>query len=113
MAIVKPEQLDFSGKKFSMILYGSPGVGKTTLALSAPNPLLIDFDRGISRVRANHRTASIQSTTYEEVLKDIASPEAKEYETIVVDTGGSFVTFLQDWAIRTNPSQNQIGRAHV
>lgn len=107
MAIVKPEQLDFSGKKFSMILYGSPGVGKTTLALSAPNPLLIDFDRGISRVRANHRTASIQSTTYEEVLKDIASPEAKEYETIVVDTGGSFVTFLQDWAIRTNPSQNQ------
>lgn len=107
MAIVKPEQLDFSGKKFSMLIYGLPGVGKTTLALSAPKPLLLDFDRGISRVKANHRTASVQSATYEEVLNDLRSPEAKEFETIVVDTGGSFITFLQDWAIRTNPAQNQ------
>lgn len=105
--IKKPEELTFEGKKFSMILYGAPGVGKTTLALSAPNPILIDFDRGISRVKAPHRKATIVCETYEEVLKDINSPEMKEFETIVIDTGGSFVTFLQDWAMRSNPAVNK------
>ena len=30
--IKKPEDMDFSGQHFSMIIYGSPGLGKTTLA---------------------------------------------------------------------------------
>lgn len=53
--IKKPNEMTFTDKKFSMILYGAPGVGKTTLALSAPDPILIDFDRGVSRVKAYHR----------------------------------------------------------
>lgn len=101
--IVKPEAMDFSQQRFSAIIYGSPGVGKTTLALSAPSPILIDFDRGVSRVRAQHRKATIVCSTYEEVLRDVRSPEMAEYETIVIDTGGSFVTFLKDWAFRTQP----------
>ena len=32
MAIVRPESMDFSKQTFSMIIYGSPGVGKTTLS---------------------------------------------------------------------------------
>ena len=53
--ILTPEKMDFSRQTFSAIIYGSPGIGKTTLACSAPKPLLIDFDRGVSRVRADHR----------------------------------------------------------
>lgn len=105
--IVKPENMSFDDKKFSMILYGSPGVGKTTLALSAPDPVLIDFDRGMSRVKAQHRKPAIFCDTYEDVLKDLESPEMLEFQTIVVDTGGSFVTYLQDWAMRDNPSVNR------
>ena len=105
--IIKPENMSFDGKKFSMILYGSPGVGKTTLALSAPEPVLIDFDRGMSRVKAQHRKPAIFCNTYEEVLTDLDSPEMKDFQTIVVDTGGSFITYLQDWAMRSNPSQNR------
>ena len=105
--IVSPENMSFSDKKFSMILYGSPGIGKTTLALSAPNPVLIDFDRGLSRVRSQHRKPAIFCDTYEDVLNDLESTEMKQFQTIVVDTGGSFVTYLQDWAMRTNPAQNR------
>lgn len=104
--IKKPEEMTFDNKKFSMIIYGAPGVGKTTLALSAPNPVIIDFDRGISRVKAQHRKATIVCNTYEEVLEDLKSPEMAEFETVIIDTGGSFVTFLQDWAMRVNPAVN-------
>lgn len=103
MAIVRPENMDFSTQNFSAIIYGSPGVGKTTLALSAPDPVLIDFDHGVSRVRAQHRTPTIMCSTYEEVLQDIKSPDMRDFKTIVIDTGGSFVTFLKDWAYRTKP----------
>jgi hypothetical protein len=105
--IKQPIDMSFSDKKFSMILYGSPGLGKTTLALSAPAPVLIDFDRGVSRVKAYHRKTTIVCQTYEEVLEDIRSPEIKDCQTIIIDTGGSFVTYLQDWAMRTNPAQNR------
>ncbi len=109
MALVRPENMDFSGQKFSAIIYGSPGVGKTTLALSAPAPVLIDFDRGISRVRANHRCPTIMCDTYEEVMADIKSPEMAEFQTIVIDTGGSFVTFLKDWAMRVKGAVQKNG----
>lgn len=105
--IKQPIDMSFSDKKFSMILYGSPGLGKTTLALSAPAPVLIDFDRGVSRVKAYHRKTTIVCQTYEEVLEDIRSPEIKDCETIIIDTGGSFVAYLQDWAMRANPAQNR------
>ncbi len=101
--IVQPEAMNFSQQRFSAIIYGSPGIGKTTLALSAPDPILIDFDRGISRVRAQHRRATIICDTYEDVQRDIHSKEIADYQTIIIDTGGSFVTFLKDWAFRTQP----------
>lgn len=105
--IVKPENMSFDNKKFSMILYGSPGVGKTTLALSAPDPVLIDFDRGMSRVKSQHRKPAIFCETYEDVLNDLESPDMKDFQTVIVDTGGSFITYLQDWAMRANPAVNK------
>lgn len=107
MAILQPAEMDFSNQKFSMIISGSPGIGKTTLALSAPDPVLIDFDKGVARVRAAHRKTTIEADTYEEVLKDLESPQVKACQTIVIDTGGSFVTYLQDWVMRDNPSLNR------
>lgn len=101
--IVQPESMDFSKQRFSAIIYGPPGVGKTTLALSSPAPILIDFDRGVSRVRAQHRKATIVCANYEDVVSDIRSPEMADFETVIIDTGGSFITFLKDWAFRTKP----------
>ncbi len=111
MAIIRPEAMDFSKQTFSAIIYGSPGIGKTTLALSAPSPVLIDFDHGVSRVAARHRAPTIMCGTYEEVLADVKSPDMKEFETIIIDTGGSFVTYLKDWAFRTkNDAKTKTGQ---
>lgn len=109
MAIVKPENMDFSDKTFSMIIYGSPGVGKTTLALSAPDPLLIDVDRGVSRVRAEHRKDTSVCSSYKEILADLHSPEMAAYKTIIIDTGGSMIAFLKDWAMNEKGAKTKSG----
>ena len=107
--IVKPENMNFSDKTFSMIIYGSPGVGKTTLALSAPDPILLDFDRGVSRVRAEHRKDTSVCNSYKEVLADLQSPAMSEYKTVIIDTGGSLVTFLKDWAMNEKGAKTKSG----
>ena len=40
--ITSPTDIRFDDKKLSVIIAGVPGIGKTTLALSSPKPLLID-----------------------------------------------------------------------
>ena len=106
MAIIKPTEMNFKDKNIIMIISGLPGTGKTTLALSAPDVLLIDADEGMSRVKPEHRRDSSISKTYEEVLDDIRSAEGI-YKTIVIDTAGALIDMIKDWAIRTDPKASK------
>lgn len=99
MPIVQPEEMNFSDKNLIMIISGLPGTGKTTLALSAPDVLLIDTDKGMARVNKEHRKAASICTTYEEVLADIKAAEGK-YNTIVIDTCGKLIDYMKDWVVR-------------
>lgn len=106
MPIVKPTEMDFSDKNIIMIISGLPGTGKTTLALSAPNVLLIDTDEGMARVNPAHRKDASICKTYEEVLSDIKAAEGT-YKTIVVDTTGALIEYMKDWAMRTDPKASK------
>lgn len=104
--IVKPENMDFSNKNIIMIISGLPGVGKTTLALSAPDVVLIDADEGMARVNPAHRKDSSMVKTYEELLSDIKSFEW-HYKTVVIDTCGALIDLMKDWAMRTEPTASK------
>lgn len=104
--IVKPEEMNFSDKNIILIVSGAPGTGKTTLALSAPNVLLIDADEGMARVNPAHRKDSSICKAYEELLADIKAAEGR-YKTIVIDTGGALIEMMKDWAMRTEPTANK------
>lgn len=104
--IVKPENMDFSNKNIIMIISGLPGVGKTTLALSAPDVILIDADEGMSRVKPEHRKDSSMIKTYEELLADIKSFEGR-YKTVVIDTCGTLIGLMKDWAMRNEPAASK------
>ena len=111
MAIKRPEQMDFSEKTFTMIIAGSPGIGKTTLAMSAPDPILFDLDRGVSRIRAEHRGLTSEADTYEELLADMASAEYRAAKSVILDTGGSLIQLMQPWAKKQDPKAARDGRA--
>lgn len=106
MAIVKPTEMDFSNKNIVMIISGLPGVGKTTLALSAPDVVLIDADEGMARINPAHRKDASICKTYEELINDTKS-FAGTYKTVVIDTGGALIELMKDWAMRTDPKASK------
>jgi len=107
MAIVKPSAMDFSGKNVIMIISGLPGTGKTTLALSAPDVLLIDCDEGLARVAPAHRKDASICKTFDEIKADVAAAKG-QYKTIVVDTGGALVDMMKQFVV-DHPKEYQGG----
>ncbi len=104
--IKKPSEVVSKTKKIRILIAGFPGIGKTSLGLSAPKPLLIDADRGIDRVQAKNRTDFIQPETYDELLQDLKS-DLSDYETLVFDTGGKLLDLMKPYVIRQDSKNGQ------
>ena len=105
--IRKPEEIVPAEKKIRMLIAGFPGIGKTTLALSSPNPLHIDCDFGIDRVEPQYRAPFIQPGSYAELLNDLQPGNLDGFDTLVFDTGGKLITLMSQWAIQQAPKYGQ------
>lgn len=119
--IVKPETLTFADKKIRMLIAGYPGIGKTTLALSAPKPLYIDVDLSAERINRdvlNMAAGITQPRDYDELRKDlgigcsdvelnIVRQNLSPYETIVIDTGGKLLTIMGQYGKKIEPKYGQ------
>ena len=105
--IRNPKDIKESEKKIRMLIAGYPGIGKSTLALSAPKPLHIDVDFGIDRIEPRYRVPYIQPADYEEILEDLKPENLGDFETLVFDTGGKLISLMSIWAIKQNPKNGQ------
>ena len=119
--IVKPENMTFADKKIRMLIAGFPGIGKTTLALSAPKPLYIDVDLSAERINRevlNMAEGVTQPRDYEELRKDLGigasdlelqavKGNLKDFETIVIDTGGKLLTIMGQYGRKIEPKYGQ------
>lgn len=99
--IRKPAEMVNTENRFRVLIAGYPGIGKTTLGLSAPKPLLIDVDFGINRTMASVRKDYIQPENYEELLNDLKG-DLSDYETIVIDTGGKLLDLMKAYVIKND-----------
>ena len=95
MSLIKKSNELVLPTTIKMMIYGQAGMRKTTTALSAPAPLLLDFDNGVKRVNMSHLDGVdiVQITSWDDVdavLKEDLSP----YKTIVVDTIGKMLDFI-------------------
>lgn len=100
--LTNPEDLK-QDLKFKGLIYGQPGIGKSTLSLSAPHPVCIDADRGMMRVEPQLRAPSLQVKSYQEILNLLNSDEIAPFETLVFDTIGEVLTFMEPYLIAQNP----------
>lgn len=105
--IRNPNEIQDGTKKIRMLIAGYPGIGKSTLALSAPRPLHIDVDFGIDRIEPRYRKPYIQPKSYDEILEDLTPPNVKDFDTLVFDTGGKLISLMSQWAIKKNVKYGQ------
>jgi len=104
MALLKqPYELTADNMKLKILIYGQPGIGKSTTALSMPNPVLIDADNGVHRIAPEHRVPVLQVASYQEVLDVLASGELASFDTIVIDTAGKLLDYMGAWIIKDDP----------
>ena len=93
MSLIKKKEEIELPKVILGCIVGVPGIGKTTLALSAPSPLLLDTDNGIHRVQSEYRADCVQVKSYQDIL-DVLEEDLSDYKTIVIDTLGELVNFM-------------------
>lgn len=105
--IRNPNEISTTEKRIRMLIAGYPGIGKTTLALSAPKPLHIDIDHGIDRIEPRVRAPFIQPKDYQEVLDDLTPTNVSPFDTLVFDTGGKLISLMSQWAIKQDPKYGQ------
>jgi len=89
------------------LLYGQPGIGKSTTAISAPNPVLIDCDNGVHRIHVSHRVPYLPVKNYQEVLDVIGSKDIAPFDTIVFDTAGKLLDYMAMWIIQNDPKMGR------
>jgi hypothetical protein len=105
--IRKPSELSIQ-TKIKALIYGQAGTGKSTLALSAPNPLMLDFDGGVHRVNYSHQGATVQVSCWED-CENVLKEDLSAYESLVIDTGGKMLDYMAEYIIRKN---SKMGRSN-
>ena len=103
-----PNELEFV-KTIKMMVYGQPGIGKSTMALSAPNPVLFDFDGGVQRVNVAFQCPTLQVKNWEQAQQalDELKQGGVECSTIVIDTAGKMLDFMSDYIMRNDSKMKQ------
>jgi hypothetical protein len=93
-------------KQLIFVIYGAPGLGKSTLGFTAHKPMLIDFDHGVHRAAIRLDSATVDSWSD---VTDITETDLKPYETVIVDTAGRALDFLTVDIIKSNPKMGYGG----
>lgn len=93
-------------ERLNTVIYGPPGLGKSSLAFTSDTPLLLDFDNG------SHRAANRKDTVRVENWGDVAGITADDlapFKTVIVDTAGRALDILTADIIRVNPKHGRGG----
>ena len=95
MSLIKKSSELAIPETVKIMIYGQAGMGKSTLALSAPSPLLLDFDGGVKRINLAHLEGvdSVQVESWDNI-KQVVQEDLSAYKTIVVDTVGKMMDFI-------------------
>jgi hypothetical protein len=92
--------------RLNIVIYGPPGICKTSLAFTAADPLLLDFDQGSHR--AVNRKDVVRVSEWSDVA-GITDEDLAPFKTVIVDTAGRALDALTADIIRANPKHGRGG----
>jgi len=93
-------------ERLNMVIYGPPGLGKTSLAFTAATPLLLDFDNG--SYRSINRKDVVRVESWSSVV-GITAEDLAPYSTVVIDTAGRALDTITADIIKTDPKGHRNG----
>ena len=87
---------DLDKPSLVMCVYGQGGVGKTTLATTAPRPVFLDAEEGTKALGARGiDVAVVRVKTWKDVQEAWGLiSKSEDYDTVVVDPVGAFINLL-------------------
>jgi len=85
----------------NMLVYGPPGVGKTTFASTAPKPLIVDLENG-SLALVGKDVDIAQVDTLQDAREAIKYALEHGYQTVVIDSITRYAELLMDEILREN-----------
>ena len=92
MSLIKRPTEILGKNTIAALIYGQSGMGKTTIACSAPAPVLFDFDGGVSRIRDEHQVPTVQITKWQDALDAVNEvAQSNEFRTIIIDTASKMM----------------------
>lgn len=102
MSLIKKKTEIVLSQKIKGMIYGEPGIGKSTLALSMPAPvLLFDFDNGVSRIQAEYRTDTVQLTNLQDFKDVLHNEDLSGYKSFVIDGFGKYIERIYNEMLKT------------
>jgi hypothetical protein len=101
--IIKKEE-PLLANSVNVLIYGEAGVGKTSLAFTARNPILLDFDDG--SYRSGYRKDCLTIGEFTDIKSNLQEfiANLKSYDTIIIDTIGSMQDAIKNYLLQTDPS---------
>lgn len=106
MSLIKKSTELVIPETVKMMIYGQAGMRKSTTALSAPQPLLLDFDNGVKRINKSHLdgVGIVQINSWQEV-QQVLQEDLSGFRSIVVDTIGKMMDFIITYKCGTRQPQ--------
>lgn len=92
--------------RLNVVIYGPPGISKTSVAFTAEAPLLLDFDAGSHR--AVNRKDAVRVESWSDVA-EITAEDLEPFKTVIVDTAGRALDALTVDIIKANPKHGRGG----
>lgn len=94
LSVIKPtESIQINAIK--LYVYGDPSIGKTSLAMTCPNALLIDADIGVYRA-GSLRRSDVQLAEYWHQVSSLEESDLVPYDTIIIDTVGRLLDVIKN-----------------
>ena len=90
-----------TARPWRMMLYGVPGVGKSTLAAKAPNPFFLDLERGLDQIDVvKNKNPIANLNEYKNWCEMLMAQE--KVKTVVTDTLDHLEKLVFDWVCSVN-----------